>query len=710
MAGKITDGSNGDVGVDSYHRYEEDVGIMKEIGLDAYRFSISWPRVLPYGKISGGVNNEGIEYYNNLINELLKKGIKPYVTLFHWDLPQALDDEYGGFLSHEIVEDYKDYADLCFQKFGERVKHWITFNEPWLYTIKGYALGVTAPGRCSSWLQMNCTGGDSGTEPYIVGHHQLLAHAATSKLYKQKYQALQKGEIGITLVTHWMVPFSEARENQNAALRALDFMFGGWVPVLNKNRKQSGASFHKLFTLFVDNLLEDVSQNWLRKTYSQFGSVKDVFIPSKRSKVTGTNFGFVKYDSENSAKSAIEKTNGIWIEDKKLFVKMASFDKRHEYLQQKPNISEPSPRLASTSKKGEVKSAMPNVWSRINRKSFAQVVKGDAVGKIKEDALEKEWLLRRKVLVCTASIAKLDGWIQMEIGESIHRIKVTEEVCLQPDLENIQKSWTQTDLKEDGVGEREDGDLAGIDPFGRRLFYMSKEVVVSSKQGESKTHEEGDETSNILKMAQLANGGLQAEFQGDTSNSMGLLNSRVEDSFISNQVDCQEVVVAKSVEVVADSIENVADPIEGGSDWLSDYPRGIYDTLHYIKKKYNNPPIYITENGCNELDNATLSLEEALDDKKRVDYFYGHLSFLLQAIKEGANVKGYFAWSLLDNFEWMSGYTLRFGINYVDFNDGLKRYPKLSAKWFKNFLKQEDMQFELNDFSNYINDFAHSLE
>ncbi|KAI5390775.1 variant 5, Beta-glucosidase 12, partial [Lathyrus oleraceus] len=165
---KIRDRSNGDVAVDSYHKYKEDIELIKDLNMDAYRFSISWSRVLPKGKLSGGVNPEGIKYYNNLINELLAKGLQPYVTLFHWDVPHALEDEYGGFLRRRIVDDFRDYAELCFKEFGDRVKHWITINEPWSVSMNAYAFGKFAPGRCSDWLNLNCTGGDSGTEPYLT--------------------------------------------------------------------------------------------------------------------------------------------------------------------------------------------------------------------------------------------------------------------------------------------------------------------------------------------------------------------------------------------------------------------------------------------------------------------------------------------------------------------------------------------------------------
>ncbi|KAG4973934.1 hypothetical protein JHK87_030755 [Glycine soja] len=124
------------------------------------------------------------------------------------------------------------------------------------------------------------------------------------------------------------------------------------------------------------------------------------------------------------------------------------------------------------------------------------------------------------------------------------------------------------------------------------------------------------------------------------------------------------------------------------SSWLYVYPRGLRELLLYIKMKYNNPVIYITENGMDESNDPTLSLEEALMDTCRIDYFYRHLYYILIAIKDGVKVQGYFAWSLLDNFEWSAGYTLRFGINFVDYKDNLKRHQKLSAHWFRNFLQK----------------------
>ncbi|MED6211807.1 hypothetical protein PIB30_077058 [Stylosanthes scabra] len=125
------------------------------------------------------------------------------------------------------------------------------------------------------------------------------------------------------------------------------------------------------------------------------------------------------------------------------------------------------------------------------------------------------------------------------------------------------------------------------------------------------------------------------------------------------------------------------------SDWLHVYPKGIEKLLLYTTKKYNNPLIYITENGMDEFNDPTLTLEEALMDTYRIDYYYRHLYHVLQAIKGGSNIKGYFAWTFSDNFEWNDGYNKRFGLVFIDFKDNLKRHQKLSARWFANFLKRD---------------------
>ncbi|XP_054812770.1 beta-glucosidase 12-like [Prosopis cineraria] len=233
---RIADHSDGDVATDSYHRYKEDVALMKDIGFNAYRFSISWPRILPYGNLKGGVNPEGIRYYNNLIDELISNGLQSFVTLFHWDLPQALEDEYGGLLSPKIVKDFVRYAEVCFREFGDRVKHWITLNEPSSYSIEGYANGIFPPGRCSSFLGLNCSAGDSSTEPYLVTHHLILAHAEAVKLYRKKYQISQKGQVGVTLAFMWYVPISQSKADKDATSRANDFSCDWFLEPLNSGK------------------------------------------------------------------------------------------------------------------------------------------------------------------------------------------------------------------------------------------------------------------------------------------------------------------------------------------------------------------------------------------------------------------------------------------------------------------------------------------
>ncbi|PWZ19585.1 Beta-glucosidase 22 [Zea mays] len=229
-AGRMPDKSTGDLGADGYHKYKGDVQLMSDTGLEAYRFSISWSRLIPRGR--GAINPKGLEYYNNLINELVKRGIEIHVTLSHLDYPQILEDEYHGWLSPRMVDDFEAYADVCFREFGDRVRHWTTMDEPNVNSIAAYDNGAFPPGRCSPpfGFGTNCTaGGNSSVEPYVVTHNCILAHAAVAALYTRSYRAEQQGVVGINIYTFWNYPFSPAPADVQATQRSLDFMIGWMV-------------------------------------------------------------------------------------------------------------------------------------------------------------------------------------------------------------------------------------------------------------------------------------------------------------------------------------------------------------------------------------------------------------------------------------------------------------------------------------------------
>jgi beta-glucosidase len=178
VEGKTANNDNGDVACDHYHRVESDVRLMADLGLQTYRFSISWSRVMPDGR--GQVNRAGVDWYQRLVDELLQNGITPCPTLFHWDLPSELE-EIGGFRNRDTVSWFTDYAALMAQELGDRVTMWSTFNEPWCYAYLGHAAGVHAPGL---------------TDPkaaVTVAHHQLLAHGSALQAMRAERDGLALG-------------------------------------------------------------------------------------------------------------------------------------------------------------------------------------------------------------------------------------------------------------------------------------------------------------------------------------------------------------------------------------------------------------------------------------------------------------------------------------------------------------------------------------
>ncbi|EOA24098.1 hypothetical protein CARUB_v10017328mg [Capsella rubella] len=195
---------------------------MVEMGLQSFRFSISWSRLLPNGR--GPINPKGLLFYKKLIKELQNHGIEPHVTLYHYDLPQSLEDEYGGWLNRKIIEDFTAFADVCFREFGEDVKLWTTVNEATIFAIASYGEGIAPPGHCSPNIFINCSTGNSSTEPYIAGHNMLLAHASVSNLYKLKYKGKQRGSVGFSIFAFGLSPNTNSTDDEIATQRAKAFL------------------------------------------------------------------------------------------------------------------------------------------------------------------------------------------------------------------------------------------------------------------------------------------------------------------------------------------------------------------------------------------------------------------------------------------------------------------------------------------------------
>ena len=220
--GAIADGTTGDVACDHYHRYPEDARLMADLGARAYRFSVSWPRVLPDG--TGAVNQRGVDFYQRLVDALLDAGVQPLVNLFHWDLPQALQDR-GGFANAEVVGWFTDYTSLIAANIGDRVKDWMTFNEPAVYAFLGHADGIHAPGL-RDW-----------PTAIRVADNELRAHAAAA----QAIRAVVDGaKIGVAIDVNQVAPATDSERDRLAATQwssardawFLDPLFGRGYPAL----------------------------------------------------------------------------------------------------------------------------------------------------------------------------------------------------------------------------------------------------------------------------------------------------------------------------------------------------------------------------------------------------------------------------------------------------------------------------------------------
>ncbi|RVE71779.1 hypothetical protein OJAV_G00055310 [Oryzias javanicus] len=232
--GKIQQNETGDSSCEGYYKVKDDVSLMKELMLNHYIFSISWPRIIPTGIKSDHINERGIQYYDQLINQLLENKITPIVTLYHWDLPQVLQEKYGGWQNISMVNHFNEFANLCFERFGNRVKHWITFSNPWSVAVEGYETGEHAPG-----LKLR------GTGAYRAAHHIIKAHAKVWHTYDTQWRGKQRGLVGISLSGDWGEPVDISNQRDiEAAERYVQFCLGWFAtPIFHGDYPQVMKDF-----------------------------------------------------------------------------------------------------------------------------------------------------------------------------------------------------------------------------------------------------------------------------------------------------------------------------------------------------------------------------------------------------------------------------------------------------------------------------------
>ncbi|KAG5386434.1 hypothetical protein IGI04_037904 [Brassica rapa subsp. trilocularis] len=794
--------SNADQAVEFYSHYKEDIQRMKDINMDAFRFSISWPRILPLGKKSKGVNQEGINFYNDLIDELLANGITPLATLFHWDTPQALEDEYNGFLSEQAVDDFKDFAALCFEEFGDRVKLWVTLNEPWVYSIGGYDTGRKAPGRASKYMNEAAVAGQSGLEVYTVSHNLLLAHAEAVEVFRNNPKC-KDGKIGIAHCPVWFEPYdSNCPDDKEACERAMEFMhmdptvYGDYPEVMKKSIGKRLPSFTAAQSKKLRGSFDFVGVNYYSAFYVKSIPEVDHNTPNWRSDAR------IEWRKQNKAGQTLGVRGGsewdfLYPQGLRKFLNYA----KNKYESPKFMITENGHCDMDYEKKPKLSNLMDLQRTEYHKKHLQSIQQA-----IQEDGVEVEGYFAWSLLdncEWNAGYGVRYGLFYVDYNNGLKRfpkmsamwfkefLKREEEIeesekeeyllkpamkkkrfllatgsasCFIPKMNDFRdyaelcfqkfgdrvKHWTTLNepftVVHEGytIGEKAPGRCSSFtnpkcfggdgatEPYivghnfllahgaAVKIYREKYQAIQKGKIGialntvwhypYSDSHADKLAAARATAftfdyflepivygrypadMVNYVKGGRLPTFTPEESSmlkgSYDFVGVNYYSSFYVKDVPC----ATENITMNTDSCVSIVGERNGvpigpaaGSDWLLIYPEGIRDLLLHAKLKFNDPALYVTENGVDE---ASIG-EIFLNDDLRIDYYAHHLKMVSDAILMGVNVKGYFAWSLMDNFEWSEGYTVRFGLVFVDFEDGRKRYLKKSAKWFMRLLKGE---------------------
>nr|CAI5862360.1 unnamed protein product [Callosobruchus analis] len=691
----IKNNDTGDVACDSYHKYKEDVALLKDLGVNHYRFSISWSRLLPNG-FANKVNKAGVQYYKNLIKELKDNGIEPFVTLYHWDLPQPLMD-IGGFLNANIVDWFGDYAELCFELFGDDVSNWFTFNEPVIICQIGYGVGLVAPLIESP-----------GIGEYICGKNLLLAHARASHIYDAKFRSKQKGSIGFVIDSGWYEPKTNKSQDKHAAEVMRHFVWGIYInPLINgdystivkeqmaKRSKQQGFKRSRL----PDFTKEE--QKYLNGTLDVIGinHYSTYLISAQKTPNPDAMGYFVDCEVDSSQSDDWEKGGsdnlrvvpwGIrkllkWVKDTfnnpRIIITENGFSDREEKLLDDDRrisyVKNYLSNIRDAMEKYGVNVVGYTLWSLMDNFEWNYgYTFGDYAElcfKLFGDDVTNWFTFNEPILICQL------GYGLGKFAPLLNSPGIGEYICGKNLMLAHARAWH---IYDNLFRSKQKGSVG----LGLHSFWFEPES--------NKT--EDVHAAEVMRQF--------VEKIAERSKQQGFKRSRLpefteeEQKYLIGTLDIiglnhyTTYLVSKQTNPDPDAMGFYADcetDVRQSDDWeksamdlLKVVPWGIRKLLKWVKDTFNNPKIMITENGFCD------SKDKLLDDDRRINYIKTYLSSIRDAMDEdGVNVVGYTIWTLMDSFEWTSGYKLKFGLYHVDFNSTNRtRTKKKSADYYKKVI------------------------
>ncbi|MEQ2219019.1 hypothetical protein XENOCAPTIV_011431, partial [Xenoophorus captivus] len=701
----------GNVACDSYNKLDEDLYMLRAMKVKSYRFSLSWSRIFPNGRRES-LNQKGVDYYNRLIDGLLAHDITPMVTIYHWDLPQALQG-IGGWQTAEIIDIFNDYCDFCFATFGNRVKLWMTMNDPQGLAWLGYGLGQIPPNIK-----------EPGTAPYQVAHNLIKAHAKAYHTYDDKYRLSQGGIVSIALNAEWVEPKDiDVPREIVAADRAMQFLVGWFAhPIFKNGDYPEAMKAQVLVKSELQGLPLSRLPSFTEEEKNFIKGTADIFCVNHCtttivSHVTGplsphsyqNDRDFTEEEEGGSPATAIKNQRAVSWGLRRLLNWI-----KEEY--ENPEIYITNNGVATKEKTS---------WDDIDRVFFYKTYINEA---LKGLPLEYSYSILSGKIRETQNYLSCIKKLHPSLFSYLYYFQIEGGWRDDGKGLSIWDKFAHTPLR---IFENDNGDIAcdSYNKIDEDIVILKQLRVNHYRFSISWTRILPDGTKNYINEAgfsyydRLVNALLAANIQphivfSGISFRPGTLPYIVGHNLIKAHAEAWHLYNDKyrakqngkvSITINSDwseprnpykqeDIDAARRVIQGTYDYFgfNHYTTVLafpveygnlqhYDgdrILNFIKEEYGNPMIIITENGISERGPTDLK------DSHRSYYYEKYINQMLKAnLLDGVDVRGYTTWSLMDNLEWATGFAERFGHFYVNRSDPkLPRVAKESVSFYSTII------------------------